>query len=45
MYFKVQNTSIKIFNDKCIKKGQDEIDILLSNIAIYVELEKLSKDV
>ncbi len=43
MQFKIQNTLVKIFNDKCAGRDRDKIDMVLNNVMLYLELEKESK--
>ena len=43
--FKIQNTLIKIFNDKCVRRDRDKIDMVLNNVMLYLELEKTSEDI
>lgn len=43
--FKVQNTLIKIFNNSCIKPNQEKIQMILNNVRLYSDEEKIFKDI
>lgn len=43
--FKVQNTLIKIFNNNCIRPNRERIQIILNNVRLYSDEEKMFKDI